>query len=115
MALTTEELAFIRESVSEPNDAGGWTEARFNTVATGATHPDGSYNLRLLSALVWEAKAASLVTAVNVSESGSSRDASQAFDHAMAMAKRFGADAVVPAESPESRPRSTRMVRPTRG
>lgn len=115
MALTAEELLFIRGLIAEPTDADGWTDQRIQDLAAAGLQPDGTYDTRAVAGAVWESKAAEYVGLVNVSESGSSRSMGEKFDHAVTMAKRFAADSPLPAETPALRPRSTRMVRPTRG
>lgn len=115
MALTDTELAYIRELIDEPTAAEGWTDQRLQDLAVAGLQTDGTYDTRAIAGAVWESKAASYVGLVNVTESGSSRSMGEKFDHAVIMAKRFAADAPAASETPVDRPRSTRMVRPTRG
>lgn len=115
MPLDTDQLAFLRQLVSEPDESGGWTDARIAALEPGATSADGTLDLYLYASLIWDAKAADNSDMVNVSEAGSSRSLAQAFDHAVEMAKRFRASAGAGVMDPTSRPRSTRIVRPTRG
>jgi hypothetical protein len=50
---------------------------------------DGLGNINFAAARLWNEKAASLTTLVNVSESGSSRSMGDAYKNALAMAKYF--------------------------
>lgn len=112
MPLTLDQLALVRRMINEPTDSDGWTDVVLLASAE-AYFLNGDYDLRSLSASIWEEKAAKVAELVNVSESGSSRSLSQIFDHYMAMAKRFhestGEETTVVAY-----PRSTRMVRASR-
>lgn len=116
MALEPEQYTFLRQLVSEPDDSQGWTTERIDQLGPGALLPDGTYDLRLYAALIWEAKAADAAEMVSVSESGSSRSMNQVFDHSLEMAKRYRAPApsVPGGADPPLPPRSTRIVRPTR-
>lgn len=114
MALTADEVTRLRNMIDEPDDTNGWSEVALNLLAEANTSSDGSYDLRKIAGSVWESKAAKLVDAVNISESGSSRSQSQMFDHAIAMAKQFGGSTGETGTSSPSRPRSYRIVRPER-
>lgn len=100
--------------IEEETDADGWSEVALNLIASQYINADGTYNLNGIAGKVWGIKAASYVESVDTSESGSSRKASQMFDHAIKMAQLFDGgdgdedDASIPA------PRSTRVVRATR-
>lgn len=111
---TPAELARLRDMVNEPDDAGGWTDEDLDAIILATANKDGSTNLRAAAAAVWEAKAAKWVTLTDVTESGSSRRNSQAFEHARKMADTFGATAPDPSLVASTRPRSTRMTRATR-
>ena len=116
MALSDDDLSFIRVMIAEPTEQNGWTDEKINTVALGAVQSDGSVDLRSLAASIWEAKAADAVSMVDVSESGSSRSMGQVHTHALRMAERYRA----PASGPDpaalgNRPQSTKIVRATRG
>lgn len=113
MALEPEQRTFLRQLVSEPDDTGGWTDERIDELAMGALLADGTYDLRLYAAIIWDAKAADVAELVNVSESGSSRSMGQVFDHAVKMAERYRAPITTGVADPASRPRSTRIVRPS--
>lgn len=112
MALTPEQIVVVRRMVSEPTADNGWTDEDIAALAELNVNEDGSYDLRALAAQIWEMKAASYVSLARVSESGSSRDLQQIFDHAKLMADYF--------KNPQTNeatpvfPRSTKMVRPTR-
>lgn len=111
MALDAEQLAFIRQLVSEPNDSNGWTDDRIQALAPAAVKADGSYDMRLLTSVVWEAKAADAVDMVDVSESGSSRSMGQIHGHAVKMAERYRAPADETADASAGRTRTRRIVR----
>lgn len=115
MALDPDELAFLRQIISEPADSPTWPDSRFETIAAGALQDDGSYNHTLTAALLWEAKAADAVELVNTSESGSSRSMGQVFDHAVKMAERYRGNATSPATTAPAGLTSTRIIRPERG
>jgi hypothetical protein len=114
VALTADQITLLRKMIEEENDADGWSEIALNLIASQYINADGTYNLNGIAGKVWGIKAASYVESVDTAESGSSRKASQMFDHAIEMAKFFnGSDgdednATLPA------PRSTRVVRATR-
>lgn len=110
MTLTSDERAYLRELISEPAGSTEWPDERMDALGPGALLPNGTYDLRLYAALIWEAKAADTTELVNVSESGSSRNMSQVFDHAVKMAERFRAPAPTTTNQ-ENRPRSTRISR----
>lgn len=112
---TTAELARLRRLVDEPDNTNGWTDEKLEEVFAQTANKDGSLNFRAAAREVWEGKAAALAALVDVTESSSSRRNSQYFDHAKKMAEAYS-DAVDPTVvAALSRPRSTKMVRPTRG
>lgn len=112
---TPAERARLRDMVNEPDSAGGWTDEDLDAVIANTVNKDGSLNLRAAAAEVWEAKAAKWVTLTDVTESGSSRRNSQAFEHARKMADAFGTTAPDPSVvAASTRPRSTRMTRAAR-
>lgn len=113
MALEPDQRTFLRQLVSEPDDTGGWTDERMDALGAGALRADGTYDVRLYAALIWDAKAADVAEMVNVSESGSSRSLSQVFDHAIKMAERYRATIATGTADPALRPRSTRIIRPS--
>jgi hypothetical protein len=117
MALTSDELTYLRQLISEPSEDNGWTDERIAELGPGALQQDGSYDLRLYAAVLWEAKAAEAVTLVDTGESGSSRAMGQVFTHAKQMAERYRAPAGGPGtpDPLSGRPRSTKIVRATRG
>lgn len=112
MALTTDQLAQLRRMVDESDDANGYTDALL-LAGVEAFFADGAYNLRGYAASIWEEKATKVAELVRVSESGSSRDMQQVFDHYMALATRFGSSNGSGGTATVY-PRSTRIVRPTR-
>lgn len=115
MALTSEQLAQLRKMIDEITDADGWTDEEMELLAAQNANADGSYNLKAAAAAGWSAKAAKYVELVQMSESGSSRALNQMFDHAVAMAKLYDSGAGTGTDPAASAPRSTRIVRATRG
>lgn len=112
---TTQELARLRRLISEEDNTNGWTDERLEEIFAQTANTDGTLNFRAAAKEVWEGKAAELAELVDVTESSSSRRNSQYFDHAQKMAAQFG-DATDPVRTAaESRPRSTKMTRATRG
>lgn len=111
MALDADQLAFVRQLISEPNDDNGWTEDRIQVLAGAALRVDDTYDMRLLAATIWEAKAAEAVDVVDVSESGSSRSMGQVHGHALKMAERYRAPADASADTSAGRTRTRRIVR----
>lgn len=113
MALSTDQLAQLRRMIGEPTDANGYTDEMLAAGAEAYTNTDGTYNLRTYAASLWEEKATTVAELVKVSESGSSREMQQVFDHYMALAARFntstGTDPITTLA-----PRSTRIVRPVK-
>lgn len=117
MALTEGQLAQLRKMIDETDDSDGWSDTALQLLASQYVLEDGSYNLPGAAGGGWAMKAARYVELVRVSESGSSRDLQQMFDHALAMAKYYdngGGDGeeVVPVVVP---PQSTKIVRAVRG
>jgi hypothetical protein len=113
VALTADQLAQLRRMIDEATDANGYTDSLL-VAGAEAYFADGVYNLRSYAASLWEEKAAKAAELVRTSESGSSRDMQQVFDHYMALANRFGGSAGTETPSTASYPRSTRIVRPVR-
>lgn len=108
MPISDDQLEELRKMVDEEDDTAGWTD-----VALSVLFDSNNSDLRLTASRVWEAKAASYVSMVNTSESGSSRSMSQQFDHAITMAKTFG-DSSSGTDTVVNAPRSTKIVRPIR-
>jgi len=72
---------------------------------------DAEGSIEGAAAAVWESKAASSATLVNVSESGSSRSLSDVHKNALAMAKYWrGQDEIDSPDNPETRPSRTRAI-----
>jgi hypothetical protein len=111
---TVAELARLRDMISEPDLADGWTDDRLEAILVRTANSNGTVNLRAAAADVWEAKAAEASELVDVTESSSSRRQSQYFDHALKMAAQYGSSATDPTNT-TGRPRSVAMRRPTRG
>lgn len=80
---TAEEIALIREYISELTDANGWSDARITTFV------DGAENLPYAAADIWGIKAGSAATLVNVSESGSSRSLGDLLKQAKTMEEYY--------------------------
>jgi hypothetical protein len=115
LVATPAERALLREMISEPDDANGWTDDRLDAVILATLNTDGSANLRRAAGNIWEAKAATMTSLTDVTESGSSRRLSQAFDHAMKMAGLYGGSSTDPTlVAMASRPQSQKIVRATR-
>ena len=112
---TVEELVQLRDMVDEPDLEGGWTDERLELFIENSRNTDGSTNLRRAAGRVWEAKAAEASNLTDVTESASSRRNSQVFEHALKMASQFTETATDPTLAAlAQRPRSTKIVRPTR-
>lgn len=111
---TAQELASLRDMVSEPDTTNGWTNERLEAVIA-ETLSGGATDLRAAAATIWERKAAGLTILSDTTESGSSRRNSQVFEHAMKMATLYGAKTEAEIAAQELRPRSTKMTRATRG
>lgn len=114
---TASELARLRRMIDEPDNTNGWTDEKLEEVFAETANANGSLNFRAAAKDVWEGKAGSLAALTDVTESSSSRRNSQYFDHALKMAASYSDDAsqdptVVAAQT---RPRSTKMTRATRG
>lgn len=116
MAATVAELAQLRDMIDEPDLEGGWSDERLELFIENNRNTNGSTNLRQAAWRIWETKAAESSELVDVTESSSSRRNSQAFEHALKMANQFAVTSADPAVTAlADRPRSTRIVRPTRG
>lgn len=111
MALSDDEMAFLRELIGEPTDANGWTDERIEKLGSAALRADNTYDMRLYAAAVWEAKAAEAVDVVDVSESGSSRSMGQVHGHALKMAERYRAPANGSTDISSGRTRTRKIVR----
>lgn len=114
MALSPEQLAQLRRMIDEPNDSNGWTDTALNLLASQHLRTDGTYDMNGMAGAGWTQKAARYVELVAMAEAGSSRSLNQMFDHALAMAKQY-ASAGTEVTDPTPSPRSTRVVRATRG
>lgn len=113
MALSEDQLATLRLMIDEPTQTP-WDDATLLALAEPPA-ADGTYDLRATAASIWEMKAAKYVKLTSMSESGSSRSLGEIFAHAKQMADYFKKP-VTDAEVPSTTfPRSTRIVRPTRG
>jgi hypothetical protein len=115
VALDPDFLFQLRQLISEPPSSTTWTDARIEGMGPLALLPDGSYDMNKYASVIWDAKAADMVELVKVSESGSSRDMQQAFEHAVKMAERFRAPAGEEGSAAPLAPRSVTIVRPPRG
>ena len=112
---TAEDWARLRQMMNELDDTGGWTDERLDITLVQNANPDGTLDFPAAAAAGWKEKAASLTTLVNITENGSSRSSSQEFEHALKMAAMWGSDDEDDTgASTLARPRSTRIVRPTR-
>lgn len=112
---TPEERTRVRQLLNEPDNTNGWTDDRIDLLLANSANPDGSFDFRAAGQVGWEEKAAAFSSLVNISENGSSRSSSQQFDHALSMAKMFGAGSTDDTgKDVAPRPFSGRIVRPTR-
>ena len=111
---TSAEIARIRDMISEPDESNGWTDTRIGDLIEASRELDGTPDYPETAANAWGEKASYLAGLVDVAESGSSRRMSQAFDHALAMSKLYGAQVSSTATS-EATLTSGRIVRPNRG
>jgi len=109
---TVEEIADLRELVNEPDDSGGWTDARLDEYIEETRDEDGATNLNAAAAKVWLSKATTYSTLVNVSESGSSRQMSDLHKNALALHDRFAGQAASTDDLLATRPRTRAIVRP---
>jgi hypothetical protein len=75
------DLQVLRRLIDEPDETT-YSDADLTTRLTGSTED-------VVALAVWEEKMAAAASLVNVSEGGSSRSMSQAFDHAQAMVTYF--------------------------
>lgn len=115
MALTADQLAQLRRMIADTT-AEVWSDILLQAAAEAYVGTDGVYDMRGLAASLWEERAASAWELVQTAESGSSRAAQQAFDHAVVMAKRFGGDdGSSGTDTTTAYPQSTKIVRATRG
>jgi hypothetical protein len=85
MAADAADIIFVRELINEIDETGGWTDERITTFID--RYP--KKNLFLSAADIWIVKAGSFSSAVDVSESGSSRKLSSLMTNALAMAKYY--------------------------
>jgi len=74
------DIAYVRNLVSESDNSNGWTDEKIGLFIDAASN---NWNA---AADIWEAKAGSYSTAVDVTESGSSRKLGTLFENAMKMA-----------------------------
>jgi hypothetical protein len=74
---TEAEIAQLRDLIAEPDGSNGWTDEKISDYIDRALSVNGA------ASAVWGAKAAGYATAVDVSESGSSRKLSDLFSNAI--------------------------------
>jgi hypothetical protein len=103
---TAEEIAYVRRNAALANNDATWTDA----VIGALVDAEGT---DVAIATVWEAKAASYVTAVDVTEAGASHKFSDVYKNAVAMAAywRKRTDAEAEAEDLSGRVRVQKIVR----
>ena len=112
---TVDEIAYVRELISEPDDSNGWTDERIETYIESNRNADGTINLKLPASDIWGVKATSFSQMVDVSESGSSRKMSDLLKNALLLQKslREGTDTPPdPVDPLANRPRTRAIVRP---
>jgi hypothetical protein len=89
-----EDIAALRDLISEPDDSNGWTDERLGGLL------DSGLTLNAAAGKAWVLKAGTFATLVDVSESGSSRKLSDLRKNAMEMGSYYsgldGSDVVVP-------------------
>jgi hypothetical protein len=101
-----DEVLLLREYILEPDDANGWTDERLGGYIDRAGSVKGA------AAEVWDVKAAEVSDLVNVSENGSSRNLSDLFKNAQAMAGRYRTLSGVEIAVTSGGPRTRAIIRP---
>lgn len=106
---TTDQIAFVRDLIGEPDDSNGWTDERIGKFI------DGTKSLNLAAADIWGSKATSYSKMVDISESGSSRKMSGLLDNALKLQKSLREGEVAEdndVDPTANRPRTRAIVRP---
>lgn len=105
---TTEQIAFVRDLVSEPDDSNGWTSTRIGQ------YIDNSPSLRLAAGDIWGVKASAYSKMVDISESGSSRKESDLLKNALLLQKAMQDSEAAADTDPDAgpRPRTRAIIRP---
>lgn len=80
---TPDEIARVREYISEPDDTNGWTVQRIGP------YIDEASSLYSAAADIWGVKASAYAGLVDVSESGSSRALGQLRENAFEMERYY--------------------------
>jgi hypothetical protein len=104
-------IAKLRALTNQP-DQDPYTDQDLLDILTAFTGDDGVTNVNGAAAQVWTEQAARLSGMVNITESGSSRSLSQLYDHALSMAKFYGAGGAIILAPVELVTRTRRIVRP---
>jgi hypothetical protein len=106
---TTEEIAYVRDLIGEPDDSNGWDDAKIGR------YIDQASSLNLAAADVWTTKATTYSKMVDISESGSSRKMSGLLDNALKLSKSLRDGEVAEDNDVDplaNRPRTRAIVRP---
>ena len=104
-------IARLRDLTNEPTQ-DPFTDQDLLDILTALTDGDGVTDVTGAAAEVWIIKAANLSNTVDMTESGSTRRLSQQYDHALAMAKLYGAGGPSSGTPVEGVTRTRRIVRP---
>lgn len=105
--MAAEQVVQVRLNIAEPDETGGWTDARIQSVLDAYDQ-----DVNASSGYIWSVKAAETATLVDISENGSSRKMSDVHKNALAMTTYYRglvAEAVV---IDTGRPRTRAIVRP---
>lgn len=82
--MTLTPLAQLRRLINEPDAAGTYSDVELTDRLTAAAN-----DMNTVARDVWAEKVAAYADLVNISEGGSSRSMSQAYDHAKEMWKHY--------------------------
>lgn len=107
---TAAQIALFRDLIREPDDTGGWTDAKIGAWLD-ARQWQGEPDMNLAAADAWTEKAADAVDLVDITENGSSRKMSTVLDNMQKMAAYYRG--LSPSGLPAvTRPRTRAIVRP---
>lgn len=102
---TAQEIMQLRRLIDDTTDPETYTNEELEALLNQYPSADSA------AAAVWEEKAASYSTLVNISESGSSRNLGDLHRNALAQAKHFGAKAAIDAPTSSARSRTRGIER----
>jgi len=104
---TAEQIAELRDMVSEPDSSNGYTDEKLNERIDS-----NAGDLNTTAASIWQEKASTYSEMVDISEAGSSRKNSQLMSNALTMSKHFAGLATAGAPVPGTDiPTTTPIVR----